>query len=256
MALTLEKAKLAVADLGNGQTPATREAELALEQAQYKLATAKETLAGTTLVASFDGTVTAVNCTVSETCNGTAIVLANLSTPVVQFWVEEADMGSAAKGNPVRIIFEALPDYEYDGEIYRVDPVLTTVGGTSAVQLWATIDTAAYPVKLLGGMNADVEIVAGEALNALLVPVQALRQVGTDQYTVFVVGADGELEMRMVEVGLMDFVNAEIKSGLERGEVVTLAEQTSSSTTIQSNINTQNQFGPPDMGGFGGGMMP
>ncbi|MBN2392499.1 MAG: efflux RND transporter periplasmic adaptor subunit [Anaerolineae bacterium] len=249
-ALALEQAKLAVADLGDGNTPATREAELALEQAQRNLATAQENLDGTTLVAPFDGTVTAVNCAVGETCSGTAIALANLGTPVVQFWIEETDMSSAAKGNPVSIIFEALPDYEYTGEIYQVDPVLTTVGGTSAVQLWATIDTSAYPVKLLGNMNADVEIVAGEALNAVLVPVQALREMGDGQYAVFVVKSDGALEMRMVEIGLMDYVNAEVKSGLESGEVVTLADNTSSSTTIQSNINTQQQFsGPPD-GGF------
>ncbi|MEJ5311330.1 MAG: HlyD family efflux transporter periplasmic adaptor subunit [Anaerolineae bacterium] len=249
MALALEQAKLALADAGDGRTAATREAELALEQAKINLATARQTLAGTTLVAPFDGTVTAINCTVGETCNGTAIVLANLGTPVLEFWIEEADMNSAAEGNAVRIIFEALPDYEYHGEVYRVDPVLTTVGGTSAVQLWATIDTSAYPVKLLGNMNADVEIVAGEALNAVLVPVQALRDMGNGQYAVFVMKSDGELEMRTVEIGLMDFVNAEVKSGLEVGEVVTLAEQASSSTAIQSNINIQQQFGPP-AGGF------
>jgi RND family efflux transporter MFP subunit len=249
-ALALEQAKLAVADLGDGNTPATREAELSLEGAQRNLTTAKETLEGTTLVAPFDGTVTAVNCTVGETCSGTAVVLANLGTPVLEFWIEETDMSSAVKGNPVRIVFEALPDYEYDGEIYQVDPVLTTVGGTSAVQLWATIDTSAYPVKLLGNMNADVEIVAGEALNAVLVPVQALHELGDGQYAVFVVKSDGELEMRMVEIGLMDFVNAEVKSGLESGEVVTLAEQTSSSTAIQSNINTQQQYEGPPGGGF------
>ncbi len=249
MALALEQAKLALADAGDGRTAATREAELALEQAKINLTTAQQTLSGTTLVAPFDGTVTAINCTVGETCNGTAIVLANLGTPVLEFWIEEADMNSAAEGNAVRIIFEALPDYEYHGEVYRVDPVLTTVGGTSAVQLWATIDTSAYPVKLLGNMNADVEIVAGEALNAVLVPVQALRDMGNGQYAVFVMKSDGELEMRTVEIGLMDFVNAEVKSGLEVGEVVTLAEQTSSSTAIQSNINTQQQFGPP-AGGF------
>jgi len=248
--LALEQAKLAVADLGDGKTPATREAELTLEQAQRNLATAQETLDGTTLVAPFDGTVTAVNCTVGETCNGTAVVLANLGTPVVQFWIEETDMSSAAKGNPVHIIFEALPDYEYTGEIYQVDPLLTTVGGTSAVQLWATIDTSTYPVKLLGNMNADVEIVAGEALNAILVPVQALRELGDGEYAVFVMQSDGELEMRTVEIGLMDYVNAEVKSGLEGGEVVTLADNASSSTAIQSNINTQQQFEGPPGGGF------
>ncbi len=249
-ALALEQAKLALTDAGNGKTAATRAAELSLEQAQINLDKAREALTGATLVAPFAGTVTAINCTVGATCNGTALVLANLGTPVLEFWVEEADMSSAAVGNPVRIIFEALPDYEYNGKVYQVDPMLTSVGGASAVQLWATIDTAAYPVKLLGNMNADVEIVAGEALNAVLVPVQALRELGDGQYAVFVVKSDGELEMRTVEIGLMDFVNAEVKSGLVAGEVVTLAENTSASATIQSNINTQQQFEGPPGGGF------
>ncbi|MBG0771288.1 MAG: hypothetical protein H0S82_06235, partial [Anaerolineaceae bacterium] len=40
-----------------------------------------------------------------------------------------------------------------------------------------------------------------------------------DQYSVFVV-VDGELEIRFVEVGLMDTYYAEILSGLEVGDVV------------------------------------
>jgi hypothetical protein len=38
---------------------------------------------------------------------------------------------------------------------------------------------------------------------------------------VFVIGADGEPELRFVEVGLMDFSFAEVTSGLEMGETVT-----------------------------------
>jgi multidrug efflux pump subunit AcrA (membrane-fusion protein) len=79
-------------------------------------------------------------------------------------------------------------------------------------------------------MNAEIEIIAGEAQNALLVPVQALRQMGEEQYAVFVIGENDELEMRFVEVGLMDFVNAEIISGLERGEVVSVGETTVSAS--------------------------
>jgi RND family efflux transporter MFP subunit len=233
MSLSLAQAKLDLTDVGDGKTAATREAEIALEQAKLKLATAQDTLAGTALVAPFAGTVTAVNFEVGETANGTVVVLANLETPVVQFWVEESDLNSVAEGHPVRIVFEALPDLTYTGEIFQVDPVLVSVSNTPAVQIWATIDTTAHPAKLLGDMNVEVEIVAGEALNALLVPVQALRQMG-DQYAVFVVLPNGELEMRLVEVGLMDFVNAEIKSGLERGEVVSLGESTTSTTSTQS----------------------
>ena len=245
MTLALEQAKLDLCDLGDGKTAATREAELSLEQAQLKLAAAQETLDGTVLVAPFSGTVVAVDAEVGENVNGPVIVLANLETPVVQFWVEESDLNSVAVGHPVRIVFEALPDLTYDGEIYQVDPKLVSVGGTPAVQIWATIDTATHPVQLLGDMNVEVEIVAGEALNALLVPVQALRKMGDDQYAVFVVQPNGELEMRPVEVGLMNFVNAEIKSGLKRGEVVSLGEASGTSSSGQT--STQ----PPALPGGG-----
>ncbi len=236
-ALAFEQAKLDLRDLGDGLTMATREAELTLEQARLNFTTAQETVDGTTLVAPFDGTVTAINYDVGEAVNGTVIILSNLSTPVVQFWVEESELQSVAKGNAVNVVFEALPDFTYSGEIYQVDPVLVDVGGTPAVQAWATIDTRAHPVNLLGNMNVEVEAVAGEARNALLVPIQALREVSEGQYAVFVVksgqgaGQSEELELRLVEVGLKDFVNVEITSGLERGEVVSLGEATPSTSS-------------------------
>jgi multidrug efflux pump subunit AcrA (membrane-fusion protein) len=195
--------------------------------------------------------VVEVNAEVGEQVSGSVLVLADLKNPVVQFWVEESDLNSVAVGNRVDLVFEALPDLTYSGEIYRVDPVLVDVGNTPAVQAWASIDTAAHPAALLGNMNVEVEVVAGEALNALLVPVQALRELAEDQYAVFVVGADGELELRMVEVGLMDYVNAEVRSGLRRGEVVSTGERTSSPSS-QPSTDT-NQPPPPGMMRFFGG---
>ncbi len=226
----------------------TAQAELTLQQAQLKLESALATLDGTMLVAPASGTVVEVTADVGEKVNGTVIVLANLQEPVVQFWVEESDLNSVAAGNPVRIVFEALPDLTYEGEVLRVDPSLVDVGGTSAVQAWASIDTTGHPVALLGDMNVEVEIVAGEATNALLVPVQALREISEGQYAVFVVGADGELQLRPVEVGLKDYVNAEIVSGLERGEVVSTGETTTS--TSSSSAPSTDQALP------GGGMIP
>jgi hypothetical protein len=77
--------------------------------------------------------------------------------------------------------------------------------------------------------------------------------LGEDQYAVFVVQANGELEMRVVEVGLMDYVYAEIRSGLQRGEVVSTGERTSSSPTSSSTNNDQfPRPGGPGMFFFGG----
>jgi multidrug efflux pump subunit AcrA (membrane-fusion protein) len=102
--------------------------------------------------------------------------------------------------------------------------VLVTVDGTSAVQAWASIDLGAREVNPLAGMTADVEVVAAEARNALLVPVEALREMSPHQVAVFVVRPDGELEMRAVVVGLRDPVNAQVLDGLELGDIVSVGE--------------------------------
>jgi RND family efflux transporter MFP subunit len=156
--------------------------------------------------------------------NATILTLATLQDPLVLFWVEEADYGSVVVGNPVNIVFEALADDTFTGAVIQVDPVLVTVDGTAAVQAWASIEVDPQATDLFSGMTADVEVIAAESTGTLLVPAQALRELSPGQYTVFVVGDNGDLEMRTVEVGLMDFANVEILSGLELGEIVSLGE--------------------------------
>ena len=196
-------------------------AELGVALARYSLENAQRQLAGTALRAPIAGTVVAVAADVSEAVGTSPLItLADLEAPVVRFWVEEADLISVATGHPVEIVFDALPDLVFAGEVVRVDPALVTVGNTPVVQAWASVDLASQAVALPSGLTADVEIVAGEATGALLVPVQALRETTPGQYAVFVVKADGALELRPVEIGLRDFVNAQVLSGLQRNDVV------------------------------------
>jgi multidrug efflux pump subunit AcrA (membrane-fusion protein) len=161
-------------------------------------------------------------------------------------------LASVAPGNVVNIVFEALPDYTFPGEVLSVDPALVTVGNTPAIQARASIDLSAHPVRLLSGMNAEVEIVAGEARNALLVPVQALRELGADQYAVFVVQPNGELALRPVEVGLQDFFSAAILSGLRESEVVSTG-MAESANTLTDTLSGEQGPGPGGMMRFFGG---
>lgn len=238
-------------------------AQLNVEQAQLDLNSAQRTLAATQLTAPVAGTVVAVDAQVGESLGSEAfITLADMQNPQIEFWVEEADLSSISPGNRVSIVFEALPDYTFLGEILSVDPALVDVDGTAAVQSYASVDLSTYPVTLLSGMNADVEVVAGEAHDAVLVPVQALRQIGEaqagdSQYAVFVVQAGGELEMRIVEVGLKDYVNAVILSGLEPGEVVSLGTTaTGSDTTAVPAAGGQEEGAPMGMPFLDGGGPP
>ena len=81
-------------------------------------------------------------------------------------------------------------------------------------------ESFAKPQNLFVGMNAAVDVIGGRTENAVLVPVEALREIGTDEYAVFVMEND-ETRLRVVAIGIMDFTSVEITSGLEEGEVVT-----------------------------------
>jgi HlyD family secretion protein len=228
-------------------------AELDADQAILALEEARSDLEAAELRAPIAGTVVEVTAMAGEYVDTSPfITLDDLQEPVLQFWVEESEMRGVAVGNRVEIIFEALPDDTFTGEVIRVDPALVTVDGTLAVQAWASVDTASHPATLLGGMNADVEIISAEARDTLLVPIQALRELGADQYAVFVVQPDGELVLRPVEVGLQDFVNAEILSGLELGEIVSIGVEEESETIVPS----EQEMMPGPGGGPGGGMPP
>jgi HlyD family secretion protein len=210
-------------------TLAVDEALLAREEALTDLEAAQLTAPfdGVIMdVVSTAGVVMGVAATSGEQVGASTsiVTLADLQEPLLLFWVEESDMSNVVVGNPVNIVFEALFDDIFTGEIVRVDPVLVKVDGTSAVQAWASLDLSAQEVNLFSGMTAEVEIVAAESRGALLAPVEALRETSPGQYTVFVVTPDGEFEMRAVVVGLMDPVYAEVVDGLEPGDIVSIGE--------------------------------
>lgn len=200
--------------------------EIAVEQAQLAVDSAQRNLDAFTLRAPFAGTVVKAEAIAGEAV-GTApiITLVDLSHSQVEIYLDETDMDKLAPGNKITAEFDALPELVFPGEVSQINPLLITIDGVPAISAVAELSPASEnPTgqlsRLIPGMNAAVEIIAGQAQDALLVPVESLRELGPEQYAVFVM-IDGTPTLRPVEVGLMDFSFAEIISGLEQGETVT-----------------------------------
>ena len=151
--------------------------------------------------------------------SGAFVTLADLSLPQLEVFLDETDAANFAIGYEAEVIFDALPDSSFTGRVIQVDPRLSNQGNISTVQGLVQLDPSSFD-GLLVGMNAAVDIVGGRAENAILVPVEALRELGPGEFAVFVL-QDGEPRLRPVEVGIRDFTFAEIISGLEAGETVT-----------------------------------
>jgi HlyD family secretion protein len=207
-----------------GTTEEVETSQLNVEQARLNLESAELLLDETILKAPVSGTVTAVAASAREMVGTSAMVtVADLSSPLVEFYLDETDLELIAVGYEVEVTFDALPDIVFSGHVVRVDPVLVEMEGAPAIQALARLEPDEQQSGVLGtlpmGLNATVEVIAGSAENVLLVPVEALRELSPGEYAVFVM-VDGKPQMRQVEVGLMDYAYAEIVSGLQQGDQV------------------------------------
>jgi RND family efflux transporter MFP subunit len=198
------------------------EKEATLENAKANLALAQAEQSIIDLVAPFDGTVLSTDAIVGGTVGDSAIItLADLAQPTLEVYLDETDLDKVVAGYPVEVTFDALPDQTFTGKVTRVSRSLESVSDVAAIKALVELDTAGMDADLAlpVGLNAAVDVIAGQALNAVLVPIEALREIDDNEYAVFVV-ENGQPLLRVVEVGLMDVTTAEIKSGLQAGEVV------------------------------------
>jgi HlyD family secretion protein len=202
------------------------EARLAASQLELQIVQQENLVVD--LVAPMDGTVISLPVAVNQFIDGDNIItLADTSQPMLEVSLDETDFQSAKVGNRVEVTFDAYPNRTFSGAIAEVSPGLESTFGSQAVKVLAILDqdTNTKSVFLPLGLNASVDVISGEATNAVLVPIEALHQTETGNYMVYVQN-NGLFEPREVNVGLMDFTSAEIISGLQVGEVVTISDIT------------------------------
>ncbi len=198
---------------------ALAEAELARAQAKLDLVLGEQLILD--LVAPVDATVVAVNAAVGDRIGNKPILsLADMDQLQVVVYIDETDLANVQVGNRAVVSFDALADMTFEGRITAVDPSLQVSSNTPAVQALVLLEPASHPLNdLPTGLNASVELIAGQVENAVLVPLEALQRESDNSYYVYVIEADG-IERRPVEVGLMDLTTAQITGGLAAGEVV------------------------------------
>jgi HlyD family secretion protein len=220
----LNQAQLQYEKYKNGPSDAdVAAAEGDLVNAQAQLALAKQTLSIEDLVASIDGTVMTVAANVGGvigTSGASAVfTLADLSNTVLTVYMDETDLNNIAVGYKADVIFDALPDRTFTGKVVLVNPGLETVSNVQAIKIQVLLDKVDPPVNLPVGLNASVDVIAGRATNAVLVPVVSLHELDPGEFAVFVLINDAPT-LRPVKVGLKDLTNAEILSGLQAGDIV------------------------------------
>ena len=149
--------------------------------------------------------------------------------------LDGTDIGKVAVDHKVEVIFDALPNQIFTGRITQIDPNLYTPAGdqiltqtpgqVTMIKILVSLEeTTSNTIQTLPlGMTATVNVVGNETDGVILIPIQALIEQAPGKYSVLVI-ENGLQKSRSVEVGLMDFSYAEIKSGLSVGEIVVISK--------------------------------
>jgi HlyD family secretion protein len=219
----LQEAQWYLAALKGEEIPANATGALltTLENAKQSIQSAKDTLNDTLLVAPISGTVMLISAGIGDLVGTTAIItIDDLSQPyILTVYLDETDWANVKVNYAVEVTFDVFSDQTFSGEILSISPGLVTANNSTMVSCVVQLNEA-ISTTLPNGTAATVDVISGKTENAVLVPVEALHDIGSGKYTVFVM-ENGTPKLRVVEVGLKDLVSAEILSGLKAGEVVT-----------------------------------
>ena len=191
-----------------------------INDAQQALKNAQAAVDETKLIAPISGTITAMDLNLGEPGNTTsAITISQLNQPyTLDGSLDQTDWVAAKIGNKVNVTFDLLPGKTFPGTVTTVYPVLDTSGDAPLVHIFVQLDQS-ISQNLPAGTGASLEIVGGEADNAVMVPTNAVHKTSNGGYEVVVI-QNGQQIKKQVEVGLQGTAYVEIKSGLNAGEIV------------------------------------
>ena len=235
-----------------------------IQQSALNVDSAKLNLSRTKIVAPIDGTVVSLEVEVGQTVNAsnsspTIVKLANLDNMVVKAEISEADVPRVAPGQKVYFTILGDPDTRIDATLRAIEPApesissdtATSSSSSTAVYYNGLFDVANPDHKLRISMTAQVTIVLNAADNVLTIPSSVLSKKGKDgSYTLSVWNQEaGKAQPSKVEIGLNNNVTAEVKSGLDEGDlVVATASVAASSSGSRTSTTSRNLLS----GGAGG----
>ncbi len=241
-------------------------AEAEVQADQVALSNSKQRLADTKVMSPMDGVVSARNVQkgtiissgITNVGGGTTtVVLSDLSRMFVLAAVDESEMGRVAIDQPVTATVDAHPGRKFKGRVVRI--ATKGVNVSNVVTFEVKIEILDERKNLLKPeMTANVQIVAAQADDVLVVPAQAVTRKGRKTFVNVLKTAATETaalvqEEREVKVGLGDGEFWEVKEGLAEGEEIVIKKE-----EPQSKWRADQNRMPmgPGMGPFPGGGRP
>lgn len=184
--------------------------DVELKHLAVEYATLVTPIAG--IVAHIDTAVAGVNITPA-----TAVFeIVDPASLVFAANIDEVDIGTLSLGQTASIALDAFPDATFSGKVSYISYISeTSAGGATVFPVKIAFDE---PQKLRIGLNGDVTIETSSIPDALLVPIEAIREQDAGKFVYK--KTDKTYTLVPVTTGEQNDTDVIITDGLSRGDVV------------------------------------
>jgi len=190
----------------------------AVAEAQANLAAARAVLDRTTFRAPIAGSVYSIPVGHGDFVEEGKLLLqlADLHRVRVRAYFDEPEIGRLAKGQKIRIVWDARPGHEWHGHITQVPSTITSYGTRNVGEVLVAIDDADN--SLLPETHVTVTVTTSSEPNVLTIPREALHSENGKPY-VFRIVSDN-LVRTPITIGVSNLTAVPVTSGLKDGDVV------------------------------------
>ncbi len=202
-----------------------------VSQAQAALDQAKEDLQNSTIVSPINGIVLSRDVEVGDAVSSILVLgsqatqlftVGNMSTVYVLGKADQADIGKVYLGQVARIRVESFPQKIYNGKVTKISPMGVEKDNVTTFEVRVSIQNPTGELK--ANMSANAELIIKEKHNVLLIPETAV--VYDKDHKTFAHVPDREAKLGWkrapINIGITNGINAEVTSGLKRGEQIIL----------------------------------
>lgn len=157
--------------------------------------------------------------------NGKIMGLVVTENYTVEASIPEADIAKIQQGQAAVVTLDAFgDDVPFSAKVLSIEPDRIKIQDAVFYKVSVAIDPTDRPIK--PGMTANITITTGEASDALIIPLRAVRTEGGVR-RVRVLRADGTAQEAEITIGLRgDEGRVQVQSGVQVGDQLIVAELT------------------------------
>ena len=213
-----------------------------MKQASSSIDTAKANLNYTNITAPMAGEIVSISLLEGQTLNANQsapniLRIADISTVTIWAQVSEADIVRVKPGQDV--YFTILGDSKHwTGKVRQILPTPELINNVVFYDVLFDIPNPDSELKIQ--MTAQVFIVLAEAKQVLLIPAAAIGNAGEgSEIKVRVLKANGNIELRLVKIGIKSEISAQVSDGLQEKEQIIIGEITAKGGSSKSALSAR-----------------